>query len=595
MQATREQKGNTWDKAIAQARVELDQDQPNAWDLMTAFTGTYVPIQWAIQAARGNAKDIGLLPSTRIIQNVTGAMGLNNGKGYNIEAPLRRALQLPEEPDANTSKINQMIANMAGGGEISAQEARDTITNRTGTIFEEAAQRTSQANLVRQLGGNFALDFFPEGEENLREIRQEYDAAIASRNAGDTKGLTKFYEAYPQYAAQQAAWKKDSDSILRRYLITEVFDKYMALQGVNKQEANQQFGKIFQDAFLNKDTRDYDSIKTETLTLWSQQLKGWAPQDAGAPQTQLNLTDAKMAKMTQDYSDTRDKMFSDYKGYMQGLPEDADSETFMDYYKKYQQYDGFQRWKNKYLAEHPEIIPYVVKENSTLFGVDPKIIQGVFQYRTDRDTQFSGVAKKMSMLYAFTSQNQQEKFRKVNPDIAKFETWQAEYFVKHPEIIEHSIGELNKLKGLPMDVQAAVYKYKYTVSTQLPGVYDKQDAYFKITDPVEKKAYLLDNPDLTGFWTWKKQYMAVNQKAAPYIANLEDEILGKSQYGVTPEKLTEVMSTASTMLQSQLMQFVYAKQPLSTGAVMELERLLDENNVKISATEFIQQLTGGEG
>jgi hypothetical protein len=43
------------------------------------------------------------------------------------------------------------------------------------------------------------------------------------------------------------------------------------------------------------------------------------------------------------------------------------------------------------------------------------------------------------------------------------------------------------------------------------------------------------------------------------------------------------------------MQFVYAKQPLSTGAVMELERLLDENNVKISATEFIQQLTGGEG
>jgi len=120
-------------------------------------------------------------------------------------------------------------------------------------------------------------------------------------------------------------------------------------------------------------------------------------------------------------------------------------------------------------------------------------------------------------------------------------------------------------------VEPIVDKFYTTRDEMYPGILDKQEQYFAL--PVEqRRAYLLQNADLSQYWDWKKMVEASFPQAAPYLmsaTSLSNAILPQAQR-------QKIVAKFSPMLTSQFLAFVANGKNLTAGARMELERLYKE-------------------
>jgi diguanylate cyclase (GGDEF)-like protein len=442
-QAIETHAGPVWNEAVAQARDETERDIQNPLDFAGMMAGYSLPIQWALKAAQGRTDEIGQLPVTRGVQALTASMGVGGPRGWNIEAGPRRLLGLPEVDRFEDYRTDRMLANLAAEGLITADEAQRAMLDQTGEAFTLAQQRVSQMGLTQYLGAPLGVDFFPEGEQKQRRLAGEYDTAIGAWKRGDDQALSAFFDKYPEYQARLASFQEPEER-LKRFLISEVWQAYNALPGLYKKQAREQMGDLFNDAFLNKETRSYDAIQTASLAGWAQQLGAENPQSAPAAPNALplKLADPAIAAKVEAFNAQRSgthQQAMDINGLLYSLPaeqQDAFRAQYQDQLKAYS------AWRNRQLATQPEIIPYVTDaDNGGLAALPADQQQLVYQFRALRDEQFPNLDQEQDEYFALTDKGQKRYYRETHPDLAKYWDFRSQYAAAYPTVASYIVGE----------------------------------------------------------------------------------------------------------------------------------------------------------
>ncbi len=361
--------GPLWDRAISLAQQDVSDDKLNTFDFMSMFAQPHAPVMWAYNVARGKPEDIGpFLPITRSVRAVTAALGIGPNGGVNIEGAIRRELGLPEFDQWDDYRVERMATNMAAMGEITTEEALLAMMNHSGPVWEEAERKAGKEWGIGAMGSTLGvpIKFYPEGERRLRTQRDAYERAWADYEAIQDYDTTmgRFYEENPGYEARLALWKPPEER-LKSFMIDEIWNIYNDLPDLNRRELKEQMGDMFNNAFLNKDTRSHDSIPPEELAVWLRLMGGEAPGEL-SPATDIppiKLTDPDFANRMQVFYDVREFNFQYYA-----------TDGIRDLTKKYHLLKKSERddylvqnpilkqywdWRKDFMLRNPDLIPYI--------------------------------------------------------------------------------------------------------------------------------------------------------------------------------------------------------------------------------------------
>lgn len=484
-------RGALWQRAYTQARSSEDLRFQNPADFVFALVSPSLPLSIAYNWLSGRKDEIGQLPITRFIRTMSVLAGLGGPRGLNPEEALRRGYGLPLIDKFDDYRIDRELASMTAEGLIDPEEAIKAMIDRQGPAYEAAQRRVALQEAVKTLGSFLAADVFPEGEAEARRLQQEYRKAWEAYEAGDEEALERFWDEHPEYEARRAIFQ-DPEKRLRMFLISQIWEAYGNLGRFEKRVITDALGRDFRELFLDKETRSYDAIRTETLAMWANTLKANVPEKAKAAGVPLEMPDEKVVDLINQYFDEREKRFGPY---------DQDAEPNPE----------FSKWQNEWLAKHPVIIPYV-------------------------------------------------------------------------------IGETNVLYGLPLEIQAYVYRYRYERDQRFPDIFKTQETYFAL--PREKRrAYLKAHPELKAYWEWRRKKAAEFPRAAPYIlgddslaeAILDEDVTGGGRSGGSsrsdsakthpPYLTSSEIRLFSYALIMQLYAYFYRGEQLMPGAMRELQRI----------------------
>jgi len=480
--ALQTQRGYLWNKAVATAKNEMDLEIQNPLDFAFMMSAPSLPLSIAYNYATGRKERISQLPITRGIQALTGALGIGGPRGWNIESGLRQKLGLPEVDMYEDYRVDSMLAYMTAEGIVTPHEALQAMIDRHGAAFEAAQRRVSAMGVWKYFGAPLGVDFFPEGEQEQRQLRAEYDRAIRAWKGGDNQALAKFFDAYPEYEARLASFKEPEER-LRRFIISEVWDRYNRMPSVHKEQARDQLGDVFRDAFLNKETRSYDSISTETLAMWARALDQLTPLPDKAPETpaiSLRLAPKEVAEKVDAYwSEARERFpgIGEILNWFNQLSPEQQQEA----HYQYPQIDRYYRWKNQYLAEHPDIIPWVTSETSELFGLPQDLQQAVYNYRAQRDQLFPGIDQMQNEYYSIRDKEERSAYLRTHPALREYWDWRKAMAAANPKAAPYILSDqalanailYNQAPGLS---QETLQKISPTTLRQLYAMFYSGDA-----------------------------------------------------------------------------------------------------------------------
>lgn len=437
-QAISSQAGTDWARAVAQARAELGSETGDPLSFVNLMMGKALYIDIPTKLLTGKVNEISVLPFTKTGQalrtvgrwtSIPVLSGLMQGLGGAMAAPeegLRKRFDLSEFGEWGDYYIDRELANLAAEGKYTARQVQLAMIERSGEIFDEAKGRvglaqamgtpgvapllagasalgmggpgfkkaTGQEVLAATLTGWLPSGLLPAGELAARGLKSEYDRAWSAYNAGDKTALNNFFEAYPEYEARLALWDKPEER-LRQFLVSGVWEQYMALGKENQKLVRGQLGPIFEDAFVNKETRSYESIPVEVLATWVQLLGGVVPKTsppAPLPSTgeggqtldvlaqqqavmgtegwswpggELGLIGPQLEQAVADYKEARNVEFPNWYALQSRyfeIPEENRSarRAFLARFPMLKEYWG---WKAEYMAAHGEVANYL--EQST--------------------------------------------------------------------------------------------------------------------------------------------------------------------------------------------------------------------------------------
>ena len=597
MEAIQTHAGPTWEAAVAKARNEIDADIRNPADFAMAMSSPSLPLGIAYNMSPFGRKDrISQLPITRLIQNTTAAAGVGGPRGVNIEAGIRKATGLPEMDRFEDYRVDRMLANLAAEGKYPVDEIRRAMIERQGPAFIDAQRRVSQMGLWTYVGAPIGVDFFPEGEQKQRQLSEEYTNAITAWKAGDSKALVKFFDTYPEYQARMDSFKEPEER-LRNFLRSEIWDKYLNGPEVYQKQAQEQLGDVFTDAFLDKETRSYDSISTETFAAWAQMLGSQLPKGTDAPTISLKLAPEKVATQVEDYRAEVKKLFPDV-GDLNKMYYALPMEQQDLFKQQYPQVAEYEKYRNKYLATHPDTIAWLISEDNELWGLPTSVQQKVYDYRATRDEKYPNIFETQNRYYdiAETDKDGRATFRKQHPELEEYWDWRRDFAAKNTKAAPYILSD-ESLAGsitgenitVPPQLQPILDQYYKTKETMFPNISDKWDDYFKL-DKAGKKEYWNAHPELKEYIDWQQMAAATIPDIAPYILSdkkLSEMIMGGSG-GSSGGSYTSNLDPA---LMRSLFAKAYGTKDIGTGAYKELKDLwISAGKPTKTLDEFIEMV-----
>lgn len=411
--------GDIYIKAKAQAETETERDFENPLDFAKALSSPLLPLSWTYDFLMGRQDRIGQLPFTRLVQNLTAMVGIGGPRGVNLEGPLRKGLGLPEIDRFEDYRVNRDLASMVAEGLIDTNTAQAAMIDRQGQAFEDAQRRVSQQGIVKFAGGALALDLFPEGEAIQRGLQDEFSAAYDAKAAGDKDAVNKFFDKYPEYSARLLTFKEPEEQ-MRSFLRSIVWEKYLALPSAQRKEFREAAGDVFGDAFLNTETRSYDSISTDTFAMWANAL-GDTPEKAGTQELPVDWLEDDTAKAIDAYYAESTRLFGEYDPNKEPDP-------------------NYSLWQNQYLAQHPAIIKYVVGESNKLYGLPEDIQRYVYNYRATRDAKYPGIFD-IQETYFTLNKTQRKAFLKAHPALPDYWDWRKQMAANFPKAAAYIMSE----------------------------------------------------------------------------------------------------------------------------------------------------------
>ena len=510
-EAAQAKSGALWERALAMARRNEGSD----WtDYMSLFTTPAMYLTLPYKVATGQAGEQQPLPLSRLIQGIATATGADWLKNLDVEATLRDKLGYSKFGQFGDYYVERQLANMAIEGLITPEEATRAMIEKSGDAYAEALKRVEFEQMAKNPGlsavyslrqmtmGKAGIgdvlsamtttllpgSIIPQGELQYRGLVNEYNAAFQHFKAtGDDSLIDQFYDEHPEYEARRALYRNPQDRI-KYYLINEVWDRYAALPELHKKQVREQLGDKFTEGFLSRETRDYDSLSAETLAGWARLLGGAALPGMGeaaetrplelAEQGPTDAYSAYVAEKQQRFAEI-DRVLSAYYA--------ADQRTQDAMRVVNPQIDAYFNWRYQFMADHPELIEYLVSEDSKLAGLKPEVSRWLAQYYADRGRMFPGIFTLQDQYYALKGR-EASAFKKQHPELEQYWTWRRAFQAQHPEIIPfvNSVekvaeGVLGKgygekysgidLSKLPRDIQADLFGYTFYGARLTRGSY----------------------------------------------------------------------------------------------------------------------------
>ncbi|MFZ2470641.1 MAG: hypothetical protein WAW52_01740 [Methanothrix sp.] len=554
--------GSAWDRAVKQAELELDKSaSPSSMASMMMQPALWWQVPGNIAA--GTPEKIGTLPITRtgqtirdlgkntFLQTFTDALG---GALAGPEEAIRKSAGLSEFGQWGDYYLDRTLAGMAADGEISADQARIAMIQRSGADYEEAYQRVVRENSLKTPGaagivaakeganpgqvlkatltGIFGGSLFSEGELKMRGLKPIYDNAWRKLDAGDTEAINKFFDDYPEYSARLALYDKPEER-LHQFLVDSIWQRYMDLEPANRRKVAQTLGDDFENSFLNKETRSYDALDDKTLASWAQVLGSQLPEVnelKGTPKlTAPEYYSPAVVDAVNAFQEERKTKYPSYNAWQSAyyeLPAGAQRKAFL---AQHPQLKAYWTWKDAYTQQHPEISQY-------------------FEDQKDAESTAAPAAKSSG-----TSGSRTIKLTQ---------------------------------KAAQLTIQA----FKDERTAKFPDYKAYQDQYYLQPSDAAKKAWLAQNPYLQSYWDWKDQYAVAHPEIQPYYDQLK--AYAKQQ---TDTEASAIEAQFSSELTAPLIRSILAYATggsLSAGAKSELDRIRQELAPEMTEDEFLRLVLG---
>jgi hypothetical protein len=372
-QALQTRTGAVWERAVSLGRQDDSERRLDPFDFVNMMVSPHAPIAWAANIARGTPEEIQpFLPITRSIKGVTAMLGIGPAGGVNIEGSLRKAIGLPAFDKWDDYRVERMLSNMAATGEISVDvalkaqiEGKDSQDPTIKAAFAEATRKAGVEYGWGSLGSITGIPTrgYPVGEEHLRKLTNEYEAAWTRYEGGDPNAVQKFYDQYPEYETRLALWKSPEER-MRSFLVDNLWSTYNDMPKLHQIEVRQQLGDLFQGAFMNKDTRSYNSIPMETMQVWLKIMGGDPPGQVTFTETltPIEFAPVEIAHLYQAFYETRSKVFR-YNDVVWPLQEDYFSLTKGKARKAFRRdhpiLEQYWDWRKDFMQRNPSVAPYI--------------------------------------------------------------------------------------------------------------------------------------------------------------------------------------------------------------------------------------------
>jgi hypothetical protein len=386
--AVRTQSGDAWARAVEIAQANDDRLKFDGVDFASRIISPHLPLTWAYQAARGTPERIQPLPITRQVKALTGALGIGGPGGIQLEAGLRRHFDLPTFDEWEDYRVDRELANMAADGVINAEQATAAMIERAGPAFEQAQTRVAQSaayGLIPSLIFGAPGGVYPEGEQDLRLQGILRSAAYEAENNGDTEALQRFFDTYPEYEARLALYD-DKDERIRNFLVDQVWTAWNAMPALYRREAQAGFGPEFQEAFLDKETRNYADIPPEMLAGWARALGRYVPESVEGKGYDIRFAPPEVARDYQIVTDTLKQMWGE------NLP-------------------GIYTLQSQY---------FTISKDTEVPGQAPAWVQGYYDKKAE---QFPGIDAILAQYDALPTSKARTAFKKQYPQIGDYYDW----------------------------------------------------------------------------------------------------------------------------------------------------------------------------
>jgi hypothetical protein len=386
--------GELWENAYAQAEVEVGRSD-TVQSLVDQYVSPNIFISWLVDKLQGNESNIGQLNSTR-----TGVAikGLTQGTSLeDIGGKIGDALTLPEQGlrklygieynefgNLGDQMIRKQISQMCADGEITWRQALNAMNEKSGTIWDMAADRqrkeveykvpgfaglegvksflSGEATLSEALGAMAVSalaggSIYPSGEKTLREQKASRDNAYVMKAAGQTDAVSNWYNENPEYATRKATYISDPEELLKYTLYTGITNTYYAQPYAQQQAIINQLGPEFKAAILDSTTKNYEAVSVQKLAEWNAALGGTTPNvgsvDVDGVTKLLQLSD-KTINEVDEYNTLKDEKFPGISviqtKYFE-LPKGQRAE-YLTYFPQLEEY---WEWNRQYKNNHPNV------------------------------------------------------------------------------------------------------------------------------------------------------------------------------------------------------------------------------------------------
>jgi GGDEF domain-containing protein len=417
-EALRMQTGSIWDDAYLQAQTDLENEVASPLDLVTTMISPSMDINWFLERIGWKQRrNFGPPPSIATIQNLTSFL---TPGGVNIPEQIQRFLGAAEGKNRGDSWnyfVMREMSRMAGTGADPDQILLEMV-DKKGPLYTQAVDTVGKQTAVKSLASIFWADFLPEGEQEMIRLRPLFEAAADQGKIGE------FLDEHPEYAAQLMKSKADDpEQMLRIFVRASVWDEVLALDPLELRAVKEQFGDLFVENFYNKETRNYDSIDTQTLVQWARALNGVVPETAPeTPALDVELPGGAINERYNAYVAWRDAQ----PGYglynvMYGLPEGMRGNFRMQHPEVAQ----YEEARYIFIADNPELMPYIIGEDNALFGAPLEVQMEVYDYRAEKAELFPLIGLKNDYYWTLDKVGQKAYLR-ANPDLKDYWDWNRE-------------------------------------------------------------------------------------------------------------------------------------------------------------------------
>ena len=500
-------------------RLVLTDDPSLRYDMVDFAAQMFPPallVNMAYQTLRGTPERQGPLPITRDLRNLTAALGINGGAGVNIEAGIRRQLNMPTFDEWGDYRVDRELANMAVEGIITAEQAQAAMIERKGSAFEMAQAREAQsggADATVQIFGRLfgGAQVFPEGEATGRQLQLLYRAARAAQDNGDTEAIGKFLDRFPEVEARLAL-SKDPQNRMTQFLKDQIWAAYGNMPTLYRRQAQQMLGQDFIDAMT---ANSWDDIPADTLAAWARSLGRYVPDNVNGPALDLSWAPEGVAWQVQQFYDERNAAYN-----MQRVGELSDG------------YYALGKYDRVGMGPAPDTVAEFYNQRDNLYpGIGDLLgAYGSLPKNSEpaaREAAFPGIGAKLDQYYALPKGSGERKaYLNANPEIRSYFDWKDQYKAAHPE------------DGARAAFRAAHPELEqyFNWSDQYKAEHPEAAAYMESNAPRVRDVYMQQHPDLDQYWTWRRGWMDQHPESAAWIKETQPaQATEQQQNQDTPE------------------------------------------------------------